>query len=180
MKDGKVFGKINLIDLLVILVALAAVVAVGLKMTGHLGSMVTETGSNITYTARVENVDREVYENIKDFIETAQAQGKPGDQLMASGALLSGYVTAVEATERDDKAEVLTSNGAPLIVYAGKADRVDVLFTVEAYVGNNIKTELGTQEVRVGKSHIVKTTHFELVNATVMSCEWANGTGADN
>ncbi len=173
MKDGKVFGKINLIDLLVILVALAAVVAVGLKMTGHLGSVVTETGSNITYTARVENVDREVYEN-------AQAQGKPGDQLMASGALLSGYVTAVEATERDDKAEVLTSNGAPLVVYAGKADRVDVIFTVEAYVGNNIKTELGTQEVRVGKSHIVKTTHFELVNATVMSCEWANGTGADN
>jgi len=44
MKDGKVFGKINLIDLLVILVALAAVVAVGLKMTGHLGSVVTNHG----------------------------------------------------------------------------------------------------------------------------------------
>lgn len=180
MKDGKIFGKINLIDLLVLVVALAAVVAVGLKMTGHLGSVVTETGTDIVYTARVENVDPEVYESIKGFIEAAQARGETGDRLMASGALLSGYVTGVEAFEREDQVEVSTSNTSPLIVHAGRPGRVDLVFTIEAHVGNNIKTELGTQEVRVGKSHIVKTTHFELVNATIMTCEWAGGTGADH
>lgn len=180
MKDGKVFGKINLIDLLVLIVAVAAIVMVALKMTGHLGSVVTETGTHITYTARVENVDPEVYENIKSFIEDAQAQGKQGDRLMASGALLNGYVTAVEATERDNQVQVSSTNTTPLIISAGRPGRVDLLFTIEADVDNNVKTELGTQEVRVGKSHIVKTTHFELVNATIMSCVWAGGTGADN
>ena len=180
MKDGKVFGKINLIDLLVLIVAMATIVMVALKMTGHLGSVVTEKGTHITYTARVENVDPEVYENIKSFIEDAQAQGKQGDRLMANGALLNGYVTAVEATERDNQVEVFSSGTTPLIINVGRPGRVDLLFTIEADVDNNVKTELGTQEVRVGKSHIVKTTHFELVNATIMSCEWAGGTGADS
>ena len=36
MKDGKVFGKINLIDLLVLIVAMATIVMVALKMTGSL------------------------------------------------------------------------------------------------------------------------------------------------
>ncbi len=32
----------------------------------------------------------------------------------------------------------------------------------------------------MGKTHIVKTTHFELNNGVVLSCEWENGTAADN
>ncbi len=49
-KNGKLFGKINLIDLLVALIAVAVVAAVALKMTGHLGAAVAKPGTNITYT----------------------------------------------------------------------------------------------------------------------------------
>lgn len=179
MKDGKLFGKINLIDLLVILVALAAVVAVGLKLTGRMGPAVTESGTDITYTVKVENVYGEVYEQINSYIRAAKDAGAPGDRLMASGELLSGYVTGVTAYPRENTAQVTTSNGK-VTIQTGQEGQYDLVFTIQAYVSNNIKTEVGTQEVRVGKTHIVKTTHFELTNGTILTCEWAGGTGADN
>ena len=179
MKDGKLFGKINIIDLLVIIMAVVIVAAVALKMTGRLGAVVPEVGTNITYTVRVERVDAEVYENVKSFIDAAQAAGKTGDQLMSNGACLPTYITKVEAVPAQEKTEIAVGDNYVGIVTSGK-DLLDLTFTVEGYVANNTKTELGSQEVRVGKRHIVKTTHFELENGTILSCQWATGTSADN
>ncbi len=177
MKDGKLFGKINIIDLIVIIIAVAAVIVVALKKTGHMGEVNAPVGTSIFYTVKVENIDQEVYENVKAYIEQGKAEGKPGDRLMASGELLDGYVTGVTATPHPNEAEVLTSTGG-VSIQAGQEDRVDLVFEIEANVADNIKTELGTQEVRVGKTHIVKTTHFELMYGTTLSCEWVDGTGA--
>lgn len=179
MKDGKVLGKINIIDLLVLILAVVIVVAVALKMTGRLGSVVPEVGTSITYTVRVERIDAEVYENIKNFVDDAKAQGKRGDQLMSNGARLSAWVTDVEAVPAQEKVDISVGDNYVGIVTTGK-DLMDLTFTVEGDVANNTKTELGSQEVRVGKRHIVKTTHFELENGTILSCEWAGGTSADN
>lgn len=177
MKDGKLFGKINIIDLIVILIAIAAVVVVALKKTGRLGEVNAPTGTSIFYTVQVENIPPEVYESAKEYIAQGQAQGKPGDQLMASGELLNGYVTNVTAKAHPGEAEVRTSTGITT-VQAGYQDRLDLVFEVQAYVDNNVKTELGTQEVRAGKTHIVKTTHFELQYGTILTCRWEDGTGA--
>lgn len=176
-KKGKLFGKLNIIDLIVLVVAVVAVIAVALKMTGRMGAARVETGADINYTVKVENIDHQVYENIVSAIEAGKAAGQAGDRLMASGELLDGYVTAVSATPRSDEAVVNTSTGG-VSIQAGQKDRVDLVFTVQAHVANNVKTELGTQEVRVGKTHIVKTTHFELQYGTILSCEWVGGTGA--
>ena len=32
--------------------------------------------------------------------------------------------------------------------------------------------KVGTQEVRVGKGHILKTTHFEFNYGVIQTCEW--------
>ena len=176
MKDGKLFGKINIIDLLVLLIAAAAVVMVALKVTGHLGGLQNEVTTNVVYTARVERVDRDVYEAAAAFIEAAKAAGKPGDQLMANGELLNGYITGVTAVPHEQI--TLHSYDASISVESGE-DTLDVTFTIEAYGVNNIKTNVGTQEVRVGKGHIVKTTHFEFATSTIVTCQWANGTAAD-
>lgn len=177
-KNGKLFGKINIIDLLVIVIAVAVVAAVALKMTGHMGAVRTEAGTNIAYTVRVEGVDREVYDNIQKYIDQAIAQQKPGDQLMSNGDLLSAYITGVTAQPHEAKATLSTMDGDVMIPLL--EDTVDLTFTIQASVSNNVKTQVGSQEVRVGKSHIVKTTHFELNNGIVLSCEWENGTGADS
>jgi len=177
MKDGKLFGKINLIDLLVLIVAVAAIVAVGLKLTGRLGPAVTETGTDITYTVKVEKVTPQVFEEIENYIRSAKEAGDPGDRLMASGELLSGYVTNATATPREENALMKTDKG-DLTILMGEGELLDVTFEIQAHVDNNVKTELGTQEVRVGKVHIVKTTHFELINGVIQTCTWAGGTGA--
>ena len=168
MKNGKIFGKINIIDLLVVLIVAVIAVAVALKMTGRLGSARVEVGTNFTYTVKAEKIEPEVYESIKGYIEAAQAAGKPGDQLMANGELLPGYITSVTANPRPTSAAVATSNGV-VAVTTGQDDTLDLVFEVQAYTGNNIKTDLGTQEVRVGKQHIIKTTHFELPYGTILT-----------
>lgn len=177
-KNGKLFGKINIIDLLVIIIAVAVVAAVALKMTGHMGAVRSEAGTNITYTVRVEGVNQEVYDNIQKYIDQAIAQKKPGDRLMSNGDLLSAYVTGVTAQPHEAKAALTTTDGA--LVIPMMEDTVDLTFTIQASVSNNVKTEVGSQEVRVGKTHVVKTTHFELNNGVILSCEWQDGTGADN
>ena len=178
-KKGKLFGKINIIDLLVLILAVGIVIAVALKVTGRAGPAVPEVGTNITYTVRVERVDADVYENVKKFVDDAKAAGKQGDQLMSNGTRLAAYITDVTAVPTQEKTEVAVGGNYVGIVTAGK-DLLDVTFTVEGYVANNTKTELGSQEVRVGKRHIVKTTHFELDNGVIISCDWAAGTSADN
>ena len=139
-EKGRLFGKINIVDLIVILVIVIAAVVVGMKF----------------------------YENIQKYI--------PG-QLMASGEMLDGHVVAVEAVEgRTHTATVDTADGTLEIpVNSGK---LDLIFTIECKVVNSITTEIGTQEVRVGKTHTVKTDKFELINGIILDCDW--GEDAEN
>lgn len=98
---------------------------------------------------------------------------------MSNGARLEAFITDAVAVPTQEKTEVAVGGNYVGIVTAGK-DLLDVTFTVQGHVANNTKTELGSQEVRVGKQHIVKTTHFELNNGVILSCVWAGGTSADN
>ena len=67
---------------------------------------------------------------------------------------------------------VTVSTTANAVVLPVGRGLLDLTFTIEANVVNPITTELGTQEVRIGKTHIVKTDTFELANGTIMSCVW--------
>jgi hypothetical protein len=58
-------------------------------------------------------------------------------------------------------------------LHTSAKDSYDLTFTIEAYVANDVKNELGTQEIRVGKTHIVKTRQFELEKGVIVSCERA-------
>ena len=51
------------------------------------------------------------------------------------------------------------------------AGTYNLVFTIEGTVKDNLSSELGTQEIRVGKSHIVKTATFELEGGIITSCE---------
>jgi len=170
-KNRKLLGKFNIVDLLVVILVLAMVIGVALKLTGHLDPVETGAGgTDIVYTAEVGAIQPEIYEEIKNFIQAAKDAGLPGDQLMANGEKLNGYITDVEATPHvnyfyDEQGRGVTSSEAD--------GRLDLIFTIQAHAENSVTTKVGTQEVRVGKSHIVKTVHFEL-NGTIYTCRWAN------
>lgn len=159
-EKGKIFGNLNIIDLFVVVILIVAVALLGTKLANRNSSGVTGT-TKLTYTVEVDAVEPAVYESVKQNI--------PG-QLMASGELLDGYVVSVTASPSHSGASLSTDGGALDVTV--RDDLLDLVFTIEANVANTVTNEVGTQEVRIGKSHIVKTTKFELASGVILTCDW--------
>ena len=171
---GKLFGKLNIIDLLVILLLIVAVALIGWKVTRKDGAS-NASRTILTYTVEVEGVDQEVYEGIKAYVP---GESGIGDQLMANGEMVDAYVTNVTAAPHEGGLTMTDVNGTTMTFPVEGDDTLDLTFTIQANVVNSVTNEVGTQEVRIGKSHIVKTVHFELNHGTITTCEaepWAEG-----
>ena len=173
-EKGKLFGILNIIDLLVILLLIVAVALIGWKVTRKDGAS-NASRTILTYTVEVEGVDQEVYEGIKAYVP---GESGIGDQLMANGEMVDAYVTNVTAAPHEGGLTMTDVNGTTMTFPVEGDDTLDLTFTIQANVVNSVTNEVGTQEVRIGKSHIVKTVHFELNNGTITTCEaepWAEG-----
>ena len=167
-EKGRLFGKINIVDLLVILVIIIAAAVLGIKFLGPDSSVaINPKTTHVTYQVLVESVQPAVYESIID-------NNYVPSTLMASGEFLDGQVVAVESKPHTTNATV-SASGDMLMVSTDK-ELLDLIFTIECNVVNPITTEIGPQEVRVGKSHIVKTDKFEFSNGVIIDCQWDDGT----
>lgn len=165
-EKGRLFGKINIVDLLVLLVVIIAAGVLAVKFLGNRGEGAGGGPTKVTYTVLVENVRDEVYQHIQEHIPST---------LMASGDLLDGQVVAVSGEPHEQTVSVNPS-GTALVFNLGE-NTWDLTFTIECNVVNPITTEIGTQEVRIGKSHIVKTDKFELTNGEILDVTWGDGAG---
>ncbi|HIY21529.1 MAG TPA: DUF4330 domain-containing protein [Candidatus Flavonifractor merdigallinarum] len=167
-EKGRLFGKINIVDLLVIILVLGVAILVGVKLLGKGGVLPGAEGgkAKITFTVQVNNVYPEVYDSLLPYV-----QQEGGDQLMASGNLLSGYVVDVKAVPHDASTVSINSSLGALVLPMDD-NLLDLTFTVEATVPNADTNELGTQEIRIGKSHTLKTTHFEFAGGLITDCQW--------
>lgn len=149
---GKFLGKINIIDLLVLLAVIFVAVILGMKFVG--GGDGLGSGTKLTYTVKVYDVKPEVYESL-------QSATFP-DQLMADGVLLNGKVLSFEGQKTQRQVlQVTAVDGATSEVVPSDKDTYDLVFQVECTVGNAVKRQLGTQEIRLGKKHILKTANIE-------------------
>lgn len=167
-EKGKLFGKLNIIDLLVIILIIAAVIVVGVKVLG--GSDDTdESTTRLTYTVRVTAQNAEVVDRVAEYVNTATGTK---DQLMAGGNLLNAYI--VDYWTEPTRYNRMSSGSVEFYdeEIAAAAGLVDICFVIEANVANTVTNEVGTQEVRIGKTHIVKTTHMEFSGGVIESCTW--------
>ena len=215
-EKGKLFGKINIIDLLVILVVLVALVVVGMKVLGggnadevpppaspsasaQTTPSATPTPSakpaetpastpkptptpkatptpdpkvanKLTYTVRVTAQRKEIAERIAEYVDFAA--GKK-DQLMFNGTLAANAYVVDFWTEPcrynvtyDGEMEMISATEAQ------EAGLVDICLVVESVVPNVITSQVGSQEVRIGKMHILKTSHMEFFNGVIVDCVW--------
>lgn len=172
-EKGKLFGILNIIDLLVILLLIVAVALIGWKVLKKDGAS-NANRTILTYTVEVKGVDQEVYEGIKAYVP---GESGIGDQLMANGSMVDAYVTSVTAAPHEGGLTMTDVNGN-MLTFPTEDDTLDLTFTIQANVVNAVTNEVGTQEVRIGKTHIVKTVHFELTNGIITTCEaepWAEG-----
>ena len=162
-KKGRIFGKLNIIDLIAILLIVAVLALIGYKLLGS-DEDLAGSGQRVVYTVEVKGVEPEVYDFIQDNLPS---------QLTASNEMLDAYVTAAEGTliEEDIYSLEAGSGTSGEKIIRAEAGTYDVVFTIEGTVKDNLSSKLGTQEIRVGKSHIVKTTLFELEGGVITSCE---------
>lgn len=167
-EKGRLFGKVNLIDLLVVLLVVAVVAAVVFKVGGgevtKQEQLANSEMQDISYTV----LCRMVHNDVADYIEANEV----GSQLMSNGELVeSCYITDIQ---RDNFYEnYITPEGEPAKL--ASEEYCDLTITVSGqapYAENSF--HVGSQEVRVGKSHIVKTVGFE-ITGTVVELEGANG-----
>ena len=147
---GRLFGKLNLIDLLVILILAAAVFAVVWKLGGKKAADAAGSKAAVVkYTVVCEDLP-------KDICTFAESQ--VGQQLVNSGKLLDATVTNTETEE-----SAVTSGHENLyLTIEGTATFSDRVYSV------------GSQEVRVGYEYIVKTSEFELTSL-ISDMEVTNG-----
>ena len=158
-EKGRLGGKVNIIDLIVILVVLAAVAAV-FVLGGRGGGGQPQ---HVVYTVEVQGVDEDVYRMI---------QTKLPSQLLSTEGLQDGYVTAVEGekvTVNDDARIEANKSVYYVGLHPGLAGTYDIVCTIEANISDTVSTKIGSQEVRIGRSHIVKTVDFELDCGTIIS-----------
>lgn len=159
-EKGRLFGRLNVIDLVVIFLVIAAVAALGIKLADS-GSLGVTGATKLTYTVKVTGIEPEVYQSVLDHI--------PG-QLMASGEMLNGTVVSVKASPSKNGASMRITDS--VLDITQRDDLLDLVFTIEAYAANTVTNEIGTQEVRIGNRHIVKTDKFEMPSGVVLTCQW--------
>lgn len=155
--EQKAKHRFNVIDVIVVVLIIAAVAFIGYKFT-HRGTGGGNT-VHINYTVKCENVSKELYENCKKHVPS---------QLMASGNLYDGKIKSV----RKAPYYVLSGNGE----WVKDPEHVTLYFNVECNVPNNggaMTTKVGDQEVRVGKDdYILKSEYIEFNDCIITNVTW--------
>ena len=149
---GKLFGLINLVDLVLLIVIVLGVVAVGYKVLEKPIQEVVRTEVPVTVTVRVRGA-------MPYLVEEMVGKIKAGDRLVSGGGF--------------DNAEVMTIEATPYVYSDYSSDGVGVLVTdpIKSDVIIKIKAsgvedaaifKIGTQEVRTGRGFNFKTNRFEI------------------
>lgn len=164
-EKGKIFGKVNIIDLLVILLAIAAAAFFVQRKYFRQLSGNSNTSTKLTYQVQVTRVEPVIYETVKQYVN--RAEGKSAQMFSSdTNTFLDAFLVDCEAKPHVEY--VTTSDGqVKRVESSGDDQRLDLIFTLEAQVTNPNTNAVGTQQVRVGIIHYLKTTYFELQGSVI-------------
>lgn len=160
-EKGKLFGIINVIDLVILLVIALVAVAAVYKFAAPAASNVIAPKADMTVTMRVRGA--------MDYLENEVLKLEPGARLVAgSDYIADAKVVSVESVPylsagTTDEGKFVTSEDP---------QKCDLIITVKS---KQSKTDpilkIGTQEVRIGRGFIFKTQTVE-VNAIIETVEF--------
>lgn len=172
-EKGRLFGKVNIIDLIVLLVLIAVAVVLALRIGGVTGAEDPNatptpkpsrslTPSVIEYTVKCSRMDRVEYERIKAHFDAGDIR------FMTNGGL------EVEGSE------VIGLRAEPCISTVVGEDRkvfaqtdpyyLDVYFTARSATSDDVLNQVNTQQARIGRSFIIKTRSYE-VAGLIIACD---------
>ena len=158
-EKGRLFGKLNLIDLLVILVLVFIVVAVVWKVAAPKEEAAVQGEAlTVRYEVLCTEVDPETCQS---------AQKCVGSQLLSNEGLHDGHITDCEIEPCMEM--VSTPDG---VMSVENPNLHNLRFTIEVHpsvVRNSYS--VGKQELRIGNVHTVKSTSLEIREGTITSME---------
>ena len=150
-EKGKLFGIINLADLLVLLLIVAVVAGVGVKLFG--AQVQNKVAPQVECIAEVDIIG--VAPRILNEIER---QDLAGEQLVSGNEYLNASIE--EVWFEDYVIQTPLQNGE--IVNSKDPSKKDVIVKIKTTVPQGTaSTKVGSQELRAGKTFIVKTQRFE-------------------
>jgi hypothetical protein len=152
-EKGKLFGLINPVDLIILLVVIVVVAAIGVRL---LGSQVADkVAPQVTLTAEVVIVGTPP--RIQDEIAR---QDLIGQRIVAGNEYMPATITGIKTEPY--VVQAFTDDGR--IVDAVDPSKHDVVFTIETKVAKGTPSpKIGSQELRAGKTFILKTQTFESI-----------------
>ena len=150
-EKGKLFGVINIVDLLVLLAAIAIVVGVGYKLFAPQIADAAARQVPMTVTVRVRGATPFLTDEV-------QRNSQIGKQIVSGNSYTNAVITDMRI--EDYVQQVMTADGN--IVDATDPSKKDLVFTIETTVPEGTASPtIGTQEIRAGRTMIVKTNDFE-------------------
>ena len=150
-EKGKLFGIINVVDLLVLVAAIAVVGGVGYKLFAKQIKEVASPQVSLTMTVRVRGAS-------PFLVAEAERNSQVGKSLVSGNSYMNASITDMKIEPYQQ--QVTTADGE--IVTATDPDKKDIVFTIKTTVPKGTATpSIGTQEVRAGRTFIVKTNDFE-------------------
>ena len=143
-EKGKLFGIINVVDLLVLVAAIAVVAGVGYKLFAKQIKEVASPQVSLTMTVRVRGAT-------PFLVNEVQRNSQVGKSLVNGNSYVNAQITDMKIDDYNQ--QVTTADGR--IVTATDPEKKDLVFTITT------APAIGTQEVRAGRTFIVKTNDFE-------------------
>lgn len=159
MKKGKLFGKLNIIDILVLVVLIAAVGLFAYRMfrpvaKETIGSEISVSKPNLKFSVLCDDVPRELAENIKTSVQ-GEERDLDGEivsprRIYNSGKLMDAEIVDCTIIETENK------------------DLVQIRFDLQAYAQlNSGAYAIGWQEIRLANVYSVKTVDIEIEGPVV-------------
>lgn len=147
-KNGKLFGIINIMDIIIILLVILIGVTFYNKLNNKGDSSVSSTKHEIYIVAEAHNQAPDITESIKK-----------GDTLVAQNIYQNGEIDYVNIT--DDNYVTTTKEGKLILEKRTDKKKIEVGINCAANI-NGPYIESGGQEIKVGKSYWIKTSKGQI------------------
>ena len=150
-EKGKLFGLINVVDLIIVVMVIAMVGAVA---TMILGDQVTQAVSpQVEATAEIEIIGA-----APRLYNEVERQALEGEKMVSGNTYLDAYIE--EVWLEDYVVQAVTADGT--IVDALDPTKKNIVFKMKFNCAQDAASpKVGSQEVRAGRTFIVKTQTFE-------------------
>lgn len=152
-EKGKLFGLINVVDLIILAAVVCLVGAIVWQLAGDKVSDAVSPDAEMTVVMKVSGCH-------PDLVAEAQRQELKGQHLVSGGVVLDAYIS--DFWVEDYVTQVESASGE--IVSSTDPDKKTLCFEIKSVVPENTATpKIGSQEVRTGMTYILKTQTFSVI-----------------